>query len=266
MIIEGRKKIIFSIKLLIILLISGSACKNNSLIEKHNQWEIIRYKEYLIENNTWNILAAKYEWSQTIFCDTISGIMGWRWDFSGESKTNNNKEVKTYPEIIFGKKPYSNYLSTTSRLPERITSSEISLRYEYQLEAEGIYNLSTDIAFTDSINPSEKNIRAKMMIWFNYNNLKFFDSEKLKTGMIDGHQYQIYVDTTHIGPEGKWNYIALLPDKLLPAKGEINFKEYFNYFLDEGILKPEWYLSSIELGSEISSGRGKIVFKEFEVY
>jgi hypothetical protein len=50
------------------------------------------------------------------------------------------------------------------------------------------------------------------------------------------------------------------------GKGEINLKEYIDYFLSEGILRPEWYLSSIEIGSEIASGTGKITFKRFVVY
>jgi hypothetical protein len=251
--------------LIIALLIFYCSCKKHNLIEKSSQWDMIKYKEYSIENNTWNIQAVKSEWSETIFCDTLSGLMGWKWDFSGEKDMKNSNEVKTFPEIIFGKKPYSNYQSTTSRLPEKITKVEIGLKYEYILEAQGIYNISTDITFCDSTNPSEKNIRAKIMIWFDNSNMTFYESEKLKTAKISGHQYKIYIDTTHIGPEGKWNYIALLPDNL-PTKGEINFKEYFDYFLSEGVLKPEWYLSSIELGSEISSGKGKILFKKFEVY
>ena len=40
------------------------------------------------------------------FCDTLKGIMGWKWDFSGEKDNPNTFLVKTFPEIVFGKKPY----------------------------------------------------------------------------------------------------------------------------------------------------------------
>ena len=52
----------------------------------------------------------------------------------------------------------------------------------------------------------------------------------------------------------------------LPARGELNLKEYFDYLLSEGDLKPEWFLSSIEAGSEIVSGKGEIVFRRFVVH
>jgi hypothetical protein len=261
----NRRRLIPYKCLLIIFIASILGCSKNSLIEKSNQWDTIRFKEYFVENNTWNVQTIHNNWSQTIFCDTLSGMLGWKWDFSGEENTKNKDEVKTFPEIVFGKKPYSNYQSTTSLLPERLNVAKISLNYEYRLEATGIYNLTTDISFSDSINPVEKNIRAKLMIWFISNNMKFNDAEKLKTAMIGGHHYKIYIDTTHVGPEGKWNFIALLPDNL-PSKGEINFKDYFDYLLSEGVIKPEWYLSSIELGSEIASGKGKITFNKFEVH
>lgn len=242
-----------------------SSCKKTNLIEKSGQWDQIRYGELIIENNTWNIQAVKGKWSEIIFCDTIKGIMGWRWDFSNENSNYKSTEVKTFPEIIFGKKPYNNYQSTTSKLPVKLSSAQFRIKYEYIKNTNGIYNTSTDISFCDSINPIEKNIRAKMMIWFDHQNFPFYKSEKLIIDNIGGLQYKVFIDTTHVGPEGKWIFIALLSDRF-PSKGELNLNEYFEYFLTKGILKPEWYLSSIEIGSEISSGKGEIIFKKFEIY
>jgi hypothetical protein len=199
------------------------------------------------------------------FCDTLKGIMGWKWDFSGEKDNPNTFLVKTFPEIVFGKKPYKNYKPTTARLPVELTSAKFRLEYEYLANAIGVYNTSTDISFTDSKNPIDSNIRAKMMIWFDHRNFPFYESEKLKQAVIGGLQYKVFIDAAHIGPEGKWVFIALLSDQF-PLKGELNLKDYFDYFLSEGALKPEWYLSSIEVGSEISSGKGEITFKKFIVH
>lgn len=191
--------------------------------------------------------------------------MGWRWNFLGEKDEPNTYIGKTYPEIIFGRKPFNVYQSTTSRLPIELTSAKFRLEYDYCANAKGVYNTTTDISFTDSKNPDAKNIRAKMMIWFDHQNIPFFESGKVKQAMIGGYQYKIYIDTTHIGPEGKWVFIALLPDNF-SSKGELNLNEYFDYFVSEGALKQEWYLSSIEIGSEISSGKGEITFKRFIVH
>jgi hypothetical protein len=249
--------------LLFMLIIILSSCKSHNLVEKSGQWDQIKHGEYLVENNTWNVQAAKGKWTQTIFCDTLIGSMGWKWDFSNEKA--DSLLVKSFPEIIFGKKPYKNYQSATSQLPVELTSNQFHLEYEYLVNATGVYNTTTDISFTDNKNPDSNNIRAKMMIWFDHQNYPFFESEKLKQAVIGGISYKVFVDTAHIGPEGKWVFIALLPDNF-PSKGELNLRDYFNYFLSDGALKSEWYLSSIEIGSEISSGKGKITFKQFIVH
>lgn len=242
-----------------------SSCKNQNLIEKSGQWDQIPNGEYLVENNTWNVQAMKSKWTETIFCDTVQGDMGWKWDFSGEKDAPDSFVVKSFPEIIFGKKPYDNYKSTSPRLPVRLTSANFQLEYEYLATATGVYNTTTDISFSDSINPGSSNIRSKMMIWFDHQNFPFFEPEKLKQATIDGLPYKVFVDTAHIGPEGKWVFIALLPDHF-PSKGMLNLNEYFNYFISEGFLNREWFLSSIEVGSEIASGKGEITFRKFMVH
>ncbi len=259
---KRRRDLLFPGAVLLTILVS---CTPDGLIEKSEPWDQIRYHEYLVENNTWNVQAAKSQWTETIFYDTIRGSMGWKWDFSGEDDEPDSFVVKSFPEIIVGRKPYDGYQPTTTRLPAELSAARFSIGYEYLAEATGIYNTSTDISFTDNKNPKEGNIRAKMMIWFDRQNMPFFESATLKEALIAGQAFKIYSDTTHVGPEGKWTFIALLPDHF-PRKGEINLKEYIDYFLSEGILRPEWYLSSIEIGSEIASGTGKITFKRFVVY
>ena len=250
---------------LIMLIIVFNSCESRNLVERSGQWDRIYYGEYLVENATWNIQAVKSKWSETIFCDTLKGSMGWKWDFSGEIDQPNTYVGKTYPEIIFGKKPFDIYQTTSSRLPVELSSAKFRLEYEYVAKATGVYNTTTDISFSDSKNPNNKNIRSKMMIWFDRQNIPFFESENLKQATIDGLQYKVFVDTAHVGPEGKWVFIALMADDF-PSKGVLKLNEYFDYFLSIGILKPEWYLSSIEVGSEISSGKGKITFKKFIVH
>ncbi len=110
-----------------------SSCKSHNLVEKSGQWDQIKHGEYLVENNTWNVQATKRKWTETIFYDTINSSMGWKWDFSNEK--TDSLLVKSFPEIIFGKKPYINYQSTTSRLPIELTSSQFHLEYEYFVNA-----------------------------------------------------------------------------------------------------------------------------------
>jgi hypothetical protein len=103
------------------------------------------------------------------------------------------------------------------------------------------------------------------MIWFDRRNMPFFESQDKKRVMIQGLWHDVFIDTNHTGPEGKWVFIAMLPEEL-PWRGELNLKAYFDYALSADALKPEWLLSSIEAGSEIASGRGEITFKKFVVH
>jgi hypothetical protein len=163
------------------------------------------------------------------------------------------------------RKPFDVYTSTTPRLPTNLTSAQFRIEYEYTAKADGIYNTTTDISFTDSMNPGPANIRAKLMIWFDRRNMPFFESKILKRAVIQGVRHEAFIDPDHVGPEGKWVFIAMLPHNL-PSRGELNLREYFDYCLSEGALKPEWFLSSIEAGSEIASGKGEILFKKFIVH
>ena len=248
----------------VILSLCGCATQSG-LIEKSGEWDRIQDGEYLVENCTWNIQAARGKWQETIFCDTLTGSRGWRWDFSGEKNEDSSYVVKTYPEIIFGRKPFDVYRSTTTRLPIELASAQFRLEYDYAANADGTYNTTTDISFTDSKNPGPANIRAKLMIWFDHHNIPFFKSTTLKRAVIGGRKHEVFIDPEHIGPEGKWVFIALLPENL-PSRGELNLNEYFDYALSEGALKPEWFLSSIEVGSEIASGKGEIRFRRFNVH
>ncbi len=250
--------------IILAFLIAGSCAAQNDFIKKSGKWDRIQFGEYLVENCTWNVNAVTGKWSETIFCDTMKGIMGWKWDFSGEKDDSNSYVVKTYPEIIYGRKPFDNYKSTTSRLPVELTSAKFKLEYEYSAKAEGTYNTTTDISFTDSKNPGPANIRAKLMIWFEHKNIPFFKSQ-IRQAVIGGYKHEVFIDTNHVGPEGKWVFIAMLPQDL-PAQGVLKLNEYFDYALSERALKLEWFLSSIEAGSEIASGKGEIIFKRFVVY
>ena len=54
--------------------------------------------------------------------NNIQTEIGWNWDWPG------NGSVRAYPEIIFGRKPWSTE-STSTLLPAQINSNQITLKY-----------------------------------------------------------------------------------------------------------------------------------------
>lgn len=246
--------------LLITVACHGAAAPG--LIEKSGEWEKIPLGDYLVENNTWNTKAVRpgFAWRQSVFADPVTGAMGWRWDFSGQDGV-----IKSFPEIIYGKKAFGGYASTTPRLPVPLARARFRLEYDYAAKATGTYNTSTDITFTDSALAGEKNVRAKLMIWFDHQNMPFFNPALVTRAVIAGRPHRVFIDRNHDDADGKWIYIALLPDDL-PARGELDLTEYFAWLLHDGALKPDWFLSSIEIGSEIANGSGEITFRRFVVH
>lgn len=246
---------------LVVVAATGTNAAPPGLIEKSGAWDRIADGEYLVENNTWNIQAVGAgRWSQTIFCDPATGRRGWRWDFPGQDSV-----IKSYPEIIYGKKAYDNYTSTTPRLPAPLATARFRLEYDYEARATGAYNTSTDITFTDSVVAGEKHVRAKLMIWFDHQNVPFCAGRLLTRAVIAGRPHQVYIDRDHDAADGKWIYIAVLPENL-PARGELDLTEYFAHLLSVGALQPGWFLASIEVGSEIASGTGEVTFRRFVMH
>jgi hypothetical protein len=234
--------------------------------EKSGAWERIADGEYLVENCTWNTAAATGPWSETIFADPATGERGWRWDFSAETAPDTRRLIKSFPEIIWGRKPYEGYASTTERLPVLMNAAPpFVLEYDIAATSEdAVYDTTTDIAFTSCSSPGPSHIRAKLMIWLCSANTPFFPDKPHTTAVIDGRECELFIDRNYEEPGQKRVYIAILP-KDLPQKGEIHLSAYFEHLLSTGALKPGWFLSSIEAGTEIASGKGEITFRKFVV-
>ncbi|HVZ63969.1 MAG TPA: hypothetical protein VG936_05215 [Lacunisphaera sp.] len=230
-------------------------------VVKSGDWDRLENGEYLLENNVWNVAAARpgRAWRQSIFRDRATGAMGWRWDFTGEDTA-----VKSFPELIFGKKPFDNYRSTTPRLPAPLADCRLVIDYDYAARATGAYNTSTDISLTDAPEARERNVRAKLMIWFDRRDMPFFPDKKTTRAVIAGRAHEVFIDPDHNDVDGQWVFIALLPENL-PGRGELRLADYFDYLLKIGAVKAEWFVASVEIGSEIASGAGEVRFKRFVV-
>ena len=82
-----------------------------------NEWSQFSFGEYIIENNVW----GQGDIDDFIQCIYRTGNgddihFGWSWDWP-----NSNNDVKSYPEVIYGKKPWSSS-STTPELPIKINN------------------------------------------------------------------------------------------------------------------------------------------------
>ena len=85
---------------------------------------------------------------------------GWSWQWP-----RGNGEVKAYPEVVFGHKPWL-ATSTTNSLPRRISAiNAFSVACRVNMRARGRYNLAFDIWVTNSARPTPSAITHEIMIW-----------------------------------------------------------------------------------------------------
>ena len=121
-------------------------------------WVQEPYGDYLIENNVWG-QGSINEFTQCIFTINDSSF-GWNWTWP-----DIGYNVKAYPEIIFGKKPWS-INSTTNELPIKIDNVEtFEVNFDLNIEASGNYNLAFEFWVTEDSISNQDQITNEVMIW-----------------------------------------------------------------------------------------------------
>ena len=121
-------------------------------------WAQEPYGDYLIENNVWG-QGSINEFTQCIFTTNDSSF-GWNWDWP-----DIGYNVKAYPEIIFGKKPWS-INSTTNELPLKVGNVEtFEVNFDLNIEASGNYNLAFEFWVTEDSISNQDQITNEVMIW-----------------------------------------------------------------------------------------------------
>lgn len=217
-------------------------------------WGNVIFDEYILENNVWG-KGVITNYLQCIFYKDIEDQNEFGWEWTWPSSGSN---VKAYPEIIYGHKPWS-LTSTTPSLPLKISDVQsISLILNSDLTASGSFNLAYDIWITTTNVPSENVISREIMIWLTNNQL-MPAGEKIETVIIDEVNYDLY---QHTFPG--WEYIAFLPHEPLTST-TIKFERFVNTLIDFKLLEETEFIASIEFGNEIVDGSGNLIIHQYEI-
>lgn len=217
-------------------------------------WGYVIFDEYILENNVWG-KGVITNYLQCIFYKDIKDQVEFGWEWTWPSSGSN---VKSYPEIIFGHKPWSS-TSTTPSLPLKISDVQsIILTLDYDLVASGSYNLAFDIWITSTNEPSENNISREIMIWLTNNEL-MPAGEKIETVNINEVNYDLY---QHTFPG--WEYLTFLAHEPL-TNTSIRLEQFLNTLIDFQLLSESEFLASIEFGNEIVDGSGNLIIKQYEI-
>ena len=231
-------------------------------------WAKLRNSGFVYENNVWNQGTIKREnRAQCLLKRVVDGEVqyGWRWRWP-----RGSGNVKAYPEVIYGHKPWFTS-STTADLPRRIsTIDELSVTYDIEMQARGRYNLAFDIWVTDSERPTPSDITHEIMIWVGERTRAWEPSPGYlaKRVAIGGATYDLT-----IRPHAEWLKEHGAPDvayiafnsRTAQVSGRIDVKKFLDYLTDHDHLPADGYIASVELGNEVMNGTGELWLKSYEI-
>jgi len=217
-------------------------------------WGNVIFDEYILENNVWG-KGNITNYLQCIFYDNTGENIELGWEWTWPSSGNN---VKAYPEIVFGHKPWSP-TSTTPSLPLVISDVQsINITLDSDMTASGSYNLAYDIWITTTHVPSENVISREIMIWL-ANSQLMPAGEKIETVIIDEMAFDLY---KHSFPD--WEYLAFLPHEQT-TDSSIRLEQFLNTLINFQLLEETEFIASIEFGNEIVDGSGNLIIHQYEI-
>lgn len=224
-------------------------------------WAKVSLGPYRVQNNTWG-KGKLTGWKQCVglgIGQDQSAVARFTWDWP-----QAGRGIKAYPAIIYGRKPGA--LSTASTLPHRINALK-ALRVDYSVSVshQGAANIAFDIWLTQTNSPSAFSappITHEIMIWLDSFGGVIPEGAYLETTEIDGTLYDVHMASKH---GGGWQYIAFNPQVPQLGQRSTNIHSFLTYVQNKGHLTGQEYVASVELGSEIESGRGELKIEHFEV-
>ena len=242
-------------KIAIVLLFISVMTRAQDTTFNCNGWSQFATGSYLVENNIWG-QGSITDFTQCIYhTGTDNDVhFGWNWNWP-----IGNSDVKAYPEVIFGKKPWSG-TSTNEALPIKIQNlDEFYVVYDLDMVATGSYNLAFEFWVTIDSMSSETGITTEVMIWMD-NNLISPAGNIIGTVSFDGFDYYLYQANWD-----SWTYFAFI-SAVPQYSAVLGIHHFVNHLVNQGMLDPNEYFADFELGNEVVYGTGQTDIQQYEIY
>jgi hypothetical protein len=191
---------------------------------------------------------------QRVFDD--DDTCGWEWNWP----TNTGPGIKAYPEIIIGSSPWCSTKHTL--LPRRLGEINYLLDFAIKTQAEGQWCESLDFWITDSPTPRVENIVSNLCIWLKVHNLPANYIGKDETLEIGGRTYTAIFETPADHPPKTWTTLFAMENEFR-SDGTLDLRPFIQVMTERGLVHPDLYLATAEMGSEVAGGWGKSVVRIF---
>lgn len=195
-----------------------------------------------------------------------TGLLGWSWAWPTKSNA-----IFAYPQIKLGTSPWAPLPKLNAEFPLESTNLQ-SLIVEHELEIQGNseHNVATSLWLTNTSeigeHPNPTAIIAELMIW-TYSTPAHMNPAGKHVGdfeMGDG-VWEVWVEKNwgdNVNTN-KWTYITFRA-KTKALKASFDVIHFTNYAVEHNILPRTFFISDIELGTEIMSGSGLVWVKQFK--
>ena len=232
--------------------------------------------EYGMDNNFWGIQTpvnySEYlniNWSQCIgtgFSDKNIVVSRWTWDMGPNLTAAGG--IKSYPEIVFGRKPVG-ISKNKSSFPLLISSIK-KLQVNWSIEIDK-NNSSSNLLLESwiSSNPKPNGLTDGTMVaelaiildcWGATNGWCNPNGEKVNIGGYD------YIFAVNKGPiSGNPDMISFNSVTPQLGKGGVDLGLFLNFLKSRGLLTDNQYINDVEFGTEIVSGKGELRLNSYSV-
>ncbi|HVY30801.1 MAG TPA: hypothetical protein VHB79_29785 [Polyangiaceae bacterium] len=224
---------------------------------------------YRYENNQWGRGKAQGPYEQCLLTREVGGTKerGWSWTFPG-----TDSSVFSYPEIIFGWKPWTGGKTTDPHLPTRVGEfKKLTVVYEVESQISGSYNLAPEVWITNrgvkngAASPSS--ITAEVMFWMDCGGVAQPGGANVGTFVVAGEPFELWRQDGANGSgasSAQWRLLSFKRSKPL-LKGQIDIPAFMRVLVEQQLIDPNHYISTVEFGNEVTGGSGTTWIKHFEV-
>ncbi len=139
--------------------------------------------------------------------------------------------------------------------------------FDVRLRATGTYNMAFTMWVVSALPANRENISHEVMIW---NATGHQRPAGTHSGVleVDHVQYDVYVERAHGDASGRelsrWTYVAFVGRRPVFV-GRLDLSAFLDDMLTRGLVSEDHYVTSVELGDEVSEGTGLAEVRRFSV-
>ncbi|ANS62849.1 endo-1,4-beta-glucanase [Streptomyces lincolnensis] len=216
---------------------------------------------YYLNNNVWG--AKNASGKQCTWLNSYrNGKANWETSFDW---TGDRTSVKAYGSIILGW--HWGWKEKNTRLPIRLNSGRKvtgSWTFNITQNTPTVMNVAYDVWFHQKSNPDWKDQpHDEMMVWLNRQNGAGPLGTKRETVNVGGTSWDLYVGKI-VNPNSSWNVYSFVRTTNTNS-ATTDLTGLANTLVQKRLLANTSYLTSVEAGTEVFTGRGKLSTSAYSV-